>query len=101
MLGNRIIMRRALNNGDAAQPNSGLMQASDGPQSVVPPRASDLLTPEAAAERLSVNAKMLERWRGNGSGPRFVRLSRKTIRYMAADLEAFITDRVRTNTAPE
>ena len=63
---------------------------------------TDLLTPEAAADRLGVNTKMLERWRGSGEVPLlFVRLTRKTIRYRSADVEAFIGDRVRANTASE
>jgi hypothetical protein len=58
-----------------------------------------LITPAAAAERLSVNAKVLERWRGTGAGPDFVRLRSKTIRYRPADLDAFASGRVRCSTA--
>jgi len=58
-----------------------------------------LITPAAAAGRLGVNAKVLERWRGSGDGPAFVRMSSKTIRYRPEDLEAFVAGRVRTSTA--
>jgi hypothetical protein len=51
------------------------------------------------ARRLGVSPKALERWRGTGAGPAFVRLSRKTIRYRAEHVEAFVTERVRTSTA--
>jgi predicted site-specific integrase-resolvase len=57
------------------------------------------MTPAAVADRLGVNTKMLERWRGTGEGPPFVRLTRKTLRYRAADVDDFIRDRVRANTA--
>jgi hypothetical protein len=60
---------------------------------------AELIWPATAAERLSVNAKVLERWRGTGAGPDFVRLSSKTIRYRPADLDAFVAGRVRCSTA--
>lgn len=60
---------------------------------------TDLLTPALAAERLSVSPKVLERWRGAGGGPTFVKLSRKTIRYRPSDLTVFIAGCARENTA--
>src|SRR5271157_2406791 len=61
--------------------------------------AGELITPAAAADRLSVTAKVLERWRGTGDGPAFVRLTSKTIRYRPADIEAFVAGRTRASTA--
>jgi hypothetical protein len=61
--------------------------------------SADLMTPTAVADRLGVSTKLLERWRGTGDGPAFVRLTRKTLRYRAADIEAFIAGRVRASTA--
>lgn len=61
--------------------------------------STDLLTPAAVARRLSVNTKMLERWRGTGAGPAVVRITHKTLRYRLEDVEAFIASRVRTSTA--
>jgi hypothetical protein len=63
------------------------------------PDGGDLLTSAETAQRLGVSSKALERWRGTGAGPAFVRLSRKTIRYRAEHVEAFVTERVRTSTA--
>jgi hypothetical protein len=63
------------------------------------PLASDLLAPPAVADLLQVTTKVLERWRGTGDGPRFVRLTRKTIRYRLGDVEGFIAARVRSSTA--
>jgi hypothetical protein len=59
----------------------------------------DLLTPAMAGDRLKVTAKVLERWRGTGEGPSFVRLTSKTIRYRVEDIEDFITGRTRASTA--
>jgi hypothetical protein len=74
------------------------------PSPRAPAQASDrqpheLLTPAVAADRLSVNVKVLERWRGTGNGPAFVKLTSKTIRYRSEDLDVFIAGRVRANTA--
>jgi hypothetical protein len=59
-----------------------------------------LLTPDQAGEMLGVTARVLERWRGSGDGPKFVRLSRKTIRYRIEDMEAFVAESRRASTAP-
>ena len=63
--------------------------------------SSVLLKPDAVAARLGVTAKVLERWRGTGAGPAFVRLSRKSLRYRAGDVESFIAARVRFSTSNE
>ena len=62
-------------------------------------RASDLLLPAGVADRLGVSTKVLERWRGTGAGPAFVRLTRKTLRYRAADVDAFVAAKVCASTA--
>ena len=64
-------------------------------------QADELLTPAAAAEKLSVTAKVLERWRGLGGGPAFIRLTSKTIRYHPADLAAFVAASTRASTAEQ
>lgn len=60
---------------------------------------AELITPAVAAERLSVTAKVLERWRGTGNGPAFVKLTRKTIRYRSEDLDTFIAEHQQASTA--
>ena len=60
--------------------------------------AGELIAPAAAAARLSVTAKVLERWRATGVGPAFVMLTSKTIRYRPEDVDAFIADRMRAGT---
>ncbi|MBC4019391.1 helix-turn-helix transcriptional regulator [Siccirubricoccus deserti] len=62
-----------------------------------PPQS--LLTPEDVAVRLGVSRKALERWRGTGDGPRFVRLGHKTIRYRVEDVDAFVAERLCVSTA--
>jgi hypothetical protein len=61
-------------------------------------RTGELIAPAVVAARLNVTAKVLERWRGTGEGPAFVRLTSKTIRYRPEDIDAFIADRARANT---
>lgn len=58
-----------------------------------------LMAPADAAALLDINAKVLERWRGTGEGPAYVKLSSKTIRYRREDIEAFVAGRVRVSTA--
>jgi hypothetical protein len=75
-------------------------RAPSGGTAAAPPTDSDaLLAPIAAAAVLGVQPKLLERWRATGEGPAFVRLSCKTIRYRACDLEEFVRSNVRRNTA--
>ncbi len=59
----------------------------------------NLLTPAEAAERLGVTERVLERLRGTGGGPNFIKLTAKTLRYRGEDLEAFVIGNVRRNTA--
>jgi len=40
-----------------------------------------LYTPEELAERLKVTENALSIWRHNGTGPKYLRISRRAIRY--------------------
>ena len=62
---------------------------------------TELLTPAAAAARLGVSEKVMERWRGTGGGPLFVKMTHKTLRYRKKDLDAFVESKVRTNTTAQ
>lgn len=62
-------------------------------------RRGELITPAQAANLLRVQVKVLERWRGTGEGPAYVRLSSKTIRYRHEDVDTFVAGRVRASTA--
>ena len=58
-----------------------------------------LLTEKETAKILGFSIRTLQKWRSNGGGPRFVRVSARAIRYRREDLEQWIEDRVRTSTA--
>jgi len=53
-----------------------------------------LLTPEAAAARISIKPRKLADLRRQGQGPRYIRLGRKTIRYRQADLTRWLERRL-------
>ena len=58
-----------------------------------------LLTPAETAALLRVNTRRLERWRANGEGPSFVKMTAKAILYRRSDIEAFIAAHVCTRAA--
>ncbi len=81
-----------------AQSNAGLRPLP--PETNRPaPQPGQLLTPAEAAKRLGVGERVLERWRGTGDGPAYAKLTSRTLRYRVEDLEAFVSGRVRKNTA--
>lgn len=51
-----------------------------------------LLDTKSAAKRLDLSHQTLEKWRSLGTGPRYVRLGAKAIRYRQADLDAFVNE---------
>jgi predicted DNA-binding transcriptional regulator AlpA len=56
---------------------------------MTPRDEDDLLDSRAAALYLSLSERTLERWRRDRSGPNFIRLSARAIRYRLADLRAW------------
>lgn len=62
------------------------------------PPLRDLLREAEAARRLGTSIRTLQKWRCNGKGPRFVRLSR-AVRYDPADLDVFVAIGRRTSTS--
>jgi predicted DNA-binding transcriptional regulator AlpA len=61
-----------------------------------PPQDDELLCTAAAAPVVGLSATVLKRMRSAGRGPRFVRLSRQTVRYRRSDLAAFIESKLVT-----
>jgi hypothetical protein len=57
-----------------------------------------LLTQRDAATTLRLSERTLERLRVSGAGPRFVKAG-KAVRYREADLEVWITSRLRGSTS--
>lgn len=62
-------------------------------------RFGNLLTPEEAATRLAVAVQTLAHWRVRGSGPSFVHLSARCVRYSEAALEQWLSERLQFSTA--
>ena len=60
-----------------------------------------LLTQSDAALYLHLSERTLERMRVAGNGPRFVRLSNRSIRYRQQDLDAHVAARVVGSTSEE
>ncbi len=58
-----------------------------------------LLNERQAAKLLSVSPRALQKWRSNGRGPLFVRISARCIRYRPRDLATWATDRIRRSTS--
>jgi predicted DNA-binding transcriptional regulator AlpA len=61
-----------------------------------------LLTPRDAAQALGLSVRTVERYRADGSGPPFVKLSpgqAGRVRYRRADLESWIANRCVACTA--
>ena len=49
-----------------------------------------LLDPAGVSRMLSVSVGLLERWRGEGTGPAFLKLSRRVVRYRRRDVERYV-----------
>ncbi len=58
-----------------------------------------LINEEAAASFLNVTPRALQGWRLNGSGPKYVRISCRCIRYRKADLVSWSEDRLKASTS--
>lgn len=54
--------------------------------------------PKGAAVYLDVSEQTLAHWRSKGSGPAYIRLSARCIRYTEAALREFAQDRAQSST---
>ena len=52
-----------------------------------------LLTPDRAAEFLSVSPETLAQWRSQQRGPAYIKLEARLVRYRLSDLESYIEAR--------
>lgn len=60
----------------------------------------DRLIPEKEAARfLGYTDRALQNWRLRGGGPKFVRVSKRSIRYRRRDLNKWVESRLRSNTS--
>jgi len=72
------------------------------PMSALPATQNDfdvLLTERQAADHISVTTRAMQKWRLNGKGPKFVRISGRCIRYRKHDLFNWINDRIKNSTS--
>ena len=58
-----------------------------------------LLTEQQASALLGVTARALQKWRSKGSGPSFVRISSRCIRYRRRDLVDWSVERLKRSTS--
>lgn len=63
------------------------------------PELDALIGKEVAAVFLSIRPRTLDKWRVEGSGPKYVRISSRCIKYRRRDLIAWAEDRLRTSTS--
>ena len=66
-----------------------------------PPAPTFLVNETQAARAYQLTPRCLQAWRANGGGPRFVRVSKRCVRYRISDLEEWAADRLRTSTSDE
>ena len=59
------------------------------------PIGADLLMPEAVAVELGVAPATLAAWRSRGTGPAFVKLGPRLVRYRRADLSTYVASHLR------
>jgi len=72
--------------------------AANGQSQVVP--GPDVLLKESqAAKILGVSPRAMQKWRSNGRGPIYVRISARCIRYRTSDLAKWTADRLRRSTS--
>jgi predicted DNA-binding transcriptional regulator AlpA len=57
-----------------------------------------LETEREAADFLGVTTRALQKWRVTGTGPSFVRISGRCVRYRRRDLVAWVEARLRSST---
>jgi predicted DNA-binding transcriptional regulator AlpA len=58
-----------------------------------------LIDEHRAAAFLSLNHRTLQQWRLRGTGPQFIRISSRCVRYRYRDLFDWVEARVRTSTS--
>lgn len=64
-----------------------------------PDHLDRLITENDAALFLGYSVRALQNWRVRGGGPKFVRVSKRSIRYRRRDLIAWTEANLRTNTS--
>jgi len=75
------------------------------PANVAPPKIPEdpeaLMTEVAAGNFLGVGKRAMQNWRLQGTGPKFVRISSRCIRYRKRDLITYADERLRCSTSDQ
>jgi len=58
-----------------------------------------LITETEAADFLGVTRRALQQWRLNGSGPKYVKISQRCVRYRRIELIKWSEERLRSSTS--
>ena len=58
-----------------------------------------LLKEAQAADILHFSTRALQNWRCRGGGPKYIRISSRSVRYRLSDLIEWTTSRIRSNTS--
>ena len=64
-----------------------------------PEYLDQLLNEQEAAKSLSYSVRALQNWRLRGGGPKYVKVSARSIRYRRRDLIRWIESRTRANSS--
>lgn len=64
-----------------------------------PADVDQLITETQAADFLGIAIRTLQKWRMNGTGPKFVRVSSRCVRYRRRELIAWADAHLKTSTA--
>lgn len=63
--------------------------------------STELLAEKEVAKKLGFSPRTLQKWRRTGSGPVFMRISPRCVRYREEDLEAWVKERRRRSTSDD
>ena len=77
--------------------NSTSLASAEPP--ILPAGISPAFNTEQAASYTGLASATLEGLRSRGGGPRFVRYGRKAVRYLIADLDAWMAERTVASTS--
>jgi len=77
------------------------MATSPDALKALPEGLSPALNSEQAAQYTGLAVKTLEKMRCDGRGPRFVRVSRNAVRYLKADLDAWLASLTVSSTSEQ
>lgn len=58
-----------------------------------------LMTEDQTAQYLQFTPRALQKWRLDGSGPKYVKISGRAVRYRKQDLDEWIEHRIRRSTS--